>query len=76
MWCSLHVTSGDHDNNVRAPQAYFSYNCAQTCEFLKNTRVELQNTRMLPTRVLKSLNRAVPQLFAYVTVRNLAKITY
>ena len=31
---------------------------------------------MLPTRVLKSLNRAVPQLFAYVTVPNLAKITY
>ena len=43
--------------------------------FQKNTRVELQNTRMLPTRVLKSLNRAVPQLFAYVTVPNLAKIT-
>ena len=53
MWCSLHITYGDHDDNVRAPQANFSCSCVQTREFLKNTRVELQITRMLPTCVLK-----------------------
>ena len=53
VWCSLHVTRGNHDDNVQALQTHFSCSCVQTCEFLKNTRVELQITRMLPTRVLK-----------------------
>ena len=54
MWCSLHVTCGDRDeDNVCALHANFLCSCVQTRKFLKNTRVELQNTRVLPTRVLK-----------------------
>ena len=53
VWCSLQVTRGDHEDNVRAPHANFLCSCVQTREILKNTRVELQNTRVLPTRMLK-----------------------
>ena len=57
VWCSLQVTRGDHEDNVRV-HAKFSYSCVQTCKFVKNTQVELQNTRVLPTGVFK--NRAIP----------------
>ena len=54
VWCSLQVTCGDHEDNVHVLNTKFSCSCVQTHEFLKNTRVELQNARMLPTRVFKS----------------------
>ena len=53
LWCSLHVTRGGQEDNVCVLQAKFSCSCVQTWEFLKNTRVELQKTHVLPTRVLK-----------------------
>ena len=53
MWCSLQVTCGDHEDNVRVLLAKFSCSCVQTREFFKNTQVELQKTRVLPTRVFK-----------------------
>ena len=53
MWCSSHVTRGDHEDNVHVLHAKFSYSCVQTCRCLKNTRVELQNTHMLPSPVFK-----------------------
>ena len=53
MWCSLQVTRGDHEDNVCVLHAKFSCSCVQTGEFFKNTRVELQKTRVLPTRVFK-----------------------
>ena len=46
VWCSLQVTCGDHEDNVRVLHVKLSCSCVQTREFLKNTRVELQNTRM------------------------------
>ena len=49
VWCSLYVTRGDHDDNMREPHANFLCSCVQTREFLKNTRVELQNTRVSVT---------------------------
>ena len=52
MWCSLHVTCGDNKDNVRTLHTNFLCSCVQTHEFLKNTRVELQNTLVL--------NRVVP----------------
>ena len=46
VWCSLQVTRGDHEDNVCVAHAKFSCSCVQTREFFKNTRVELQNTRV------------------------------
>ena len=46
MWCSLQVTRGDHEDNVHVLYAKFSWSCVQTCEFFKNTRVEVLNTRV------------------------------
>ena len=53
MWYSLQVTCGDHKDNVRVLHTKFSCSCVQTHEFLKNTRVELQKTSVLPTCVFK-----------------------
>ena len=53
VWCSLQVTRGDHEDNVRVLHAKFSCSCAQICKFFKNTRVELQKTRVSPTHVFK-----------------------
>ena len=39
--------------NMCVPHANFSCSCVQTREILKNTRAQLQNTRVLPTRVFK-----------------------
>ena len=50
MWCSLHVTRDDREDNVCALHANFLCNWIQIREFLK---IFTQNTRMLPTRVLK-----------------------
>ena len=46
VWCSLQVTRGDHEDSVRVLHAKLSCSCVQTREFFKNTRVELQNTRV------------------------------
>ena len=46
VWCSLQVTRGDHEDNVHVLHTKFLCSCVQTREFLKNTRVELQNTRV------------------------------
>ena len=46
VWCNLQVTRGDHEDNVCVLHVKFSCSCVQTREFLKNTRVELQNTRV------------------------------
>ena len=43
VWCSLQVTHGDHEDNVRVLYAKFLCSCVQTHEFFKNARVELQN---------------------------------
>ena len=53
VWCSLQVTRGNHEDNVRVVHAKFSCSCVQTREFFKNTRVELQNTRVWVTRVFQ-----------------------
>ena len=42
MWCSLQVTCGDHEDNMRVLHAKLSCSCVQTREFFKNSRVELQ----------------------------------
>ena len=39
--------------NVRALHVNFTCSCVQTHEFLKNTRVELHNTHVLPTCMFK-----------------------
>ena len=49
VWCGLQVTCDDHEDNVRVLHVKFSCSCVQTRKFFKNTRVDLQNTRMLPT---------------------------
>ena len=46
VWCSLQVTRGIHEDNVHVLHAKFSCSYVQTREFFKNTRVELQNTRV------------------------------
>ena len=46
VWCSLQVTHGDHKDNVHVLHAKFTCSYVQTREFFKNTRVELQNTRV------------------------------
>ena len=53
MWCSLQVTRGNHEDNVHVLYEKFSCSCVQTCEFFKNTRIELQKTHVLPIRVFK-----------------------
>ena len=53
MWCSSHITCGNHEINVCALRAKFLCSCVQTNEFLKNTRVELQKIRVLPSCVFK-----------------------
>ena len=59
VWCSLQVTRGDHEDNVRVLHVKFSCSCVQTREFFKkySSRVT-KYTSVGDTRV-SSYNRAV-----------------
>ena len=69
VWCGLQVTCSDHENNVHVLHTKFSSSCVHT-SFFKNTRVELQNTRMLLTRMFKvrtNLYRMHTQTHGYLS---------